>query len=368
MTKKSLPWKKIVQLAAGVSFRKMVLIVAGISAGMSSPAWATGTGLYEMHTDGTVWQYQGGEPCKEGVCSGWLQIRGAGNTYSIAGGGGTGYLALMDNDVNYFVYNGEPCVGDYCPGWNQIGAYPLSGWACPGFTFASGLSASGGTVLAFFDGATSIFTGGPFALGSSCPWTLIDFNYDEGASATVGEAGIFEMHWDGSIWSYPGTPCTDNNYYLNCAGWVQLDGNPNSSSLAIGATSLYEKWQNGAIWKYTGPPCNSITCPGWVQIGDNPNTSQIAAGGFNMYQTQTDGSIWQFTGQTCNGNTCSGWVKLDNNPDMAYIVAGQSTVFEVHKSGSIWEYNGTPCNSNGVCSGWVELDNNANTNLVVGGF
>jgi hypothetical protein len=134
MTKKTLHWKNIVQLAAGVRLGKMALIVAGIWAGMSSPAWATGTGLYEMHTDGTVWQYQAGEPCKGGVCAGRLQIRGAGNTYAIAAGGGTSLLALVDNDFNFFVYNGKPCVGGNCPGWNQIGTYnTYTGWACPGF-------------------------------------------------------------------------------------------------------------------------------------------------------------------------------------------------------------------------------------------
>jgi len=365
MTKKT-HWMNIVRLTAGV--QKLVLIAAGISAAMSSPAWATGTGLYQMHTDGTVWQYQAGEPCKAGVCAGWLQIRGAGNTYSIAAGGGNSFLALMDNNTNYFVYNGEPCVGDYCPGWNQIGADTYSGWSCPGFTFSYGLSAYQSTVLSFTDGLVNEYTGGPFSLNSTCSWTLLDFNYLEGANATVGGAGIFEMHWDGSIWIYDGSPCTDNNYDLNCPGWIQLDGNANSRSLAVGETSLYQMWQGGAIWKYTGPPCNPTTCPGWVQIGNNPNTSQIAANGNNMYQTQTDGSIWQFTGQNCSGGNCSGWVKLDNNPNLAYIVAGPSTVFEVHKTGSIWEYTGTPCNSNGVCSGWVELDDNPNTNLVVGGF
>jgi hypothetical protein len=116
----------------------------------------------------------------------------------------------------------------------------------------------------------------------------LDFNYYEIASATVGGAGIFEIHYGGSMWSYTGTPCTDNNYDLICPGWVQLDGNSNSSTLAIGASSLYQKWQNGAIWQYTGPPCNSTTCPGWMAIGDNPNTAQIAAGGNNLYQPVSD--------------------------------------------------------------------------------
>src|SRR5580658_2250833 len=101
---------------------------------------------------------------------------------------------------------------------------PTRGGRAPDFIFQNGLSASGSSVVAF-DGFATVteYVGGPFSSGSACPWATLDFNYYEIASATVGGAGIFEIHYGGSMWSYTGTPCTDNNYDLICPGWVQLD-------------------------------------------------------------------------------------------------------------------------------------------------
>ena len=372
-------------------WHKVALLAAGISASMVSEAWGGNVPLYQLHSDGTIWQSTG-VPCKGSNCPGWVQL--GVNAIQITAGAGQLYMlqTSWDGDYQIFRFTGQACTPSSsppdanCPGWALMGnSLYLVYW--------SQIYAAGGAFVAYSPGY-----GGPgfifqYSTGfstqqceSACPWLAIDDNTQTAAGIWLGDTGLFQRHFDGSLWKFTGTPCSmyqDDGYYDwgSCPGWVQIDGNPNTISMATGKAAAYQMWQNGFIWQYTGTPCNpSGFCTGWEQVGNNQNgkignigiTTQITAGG-NLYQAQNNGSIWQYTGVPCSttiiGSFCWGWTQIDNNPNMAYIVAGPNTVYEVHNTGSIWQYTGIPCNlSTNVCSGWTMLDDNALNVSVVYGF
>jgi hypothetical protein len=373
-------------------WRKIALLAAGISASMASVAWAGSPPLYELHSDGTIWQSTG-VPCNGNYCPGWVQL-GVNAVQIAAGGAGQLYMLANDPYGDYQVYRftGQTCTPSssppdaYCPGWALMGNYLND-------TYWSEIWAAGGTFIAYSPGYGS--SGYIFEYNAqfstqecetACPWLAIDFGTQTAAGIYVGDTGMFERHFDNSLWKYTGPACSmyqgDFGFYYwgSCPGWVQVDFNPNTAGMAVGTSAAYQMWQNGFIWQYTGTPCNSSGfCTGWEQVGNNQNgkignigiTTQITAGG-NLYQAQNNGSIWQYTGVPCSttidGTNCWGWTQIDNNPQMAYIVAGPTTVYEVHNTGSIWQYTGTPCNTyTGVCSGWTMLDDNSlNVQVVYG--
>jgi hypothetical protein len=89
----------------------------------------------------------------------------------------------------------------------------------------------------------------------------------------------YQLHNDGSIWHYTGTPCRDG-----CPGWQQLDDNPTAVAISADRGSLYQRHDDGSIWRYTGTPCSGNSCPGWQQLDDNPRAAGIATGSANLYQ------------------------------------------------------------------------------------
>jgi hypothetical protein len=366
MTKKISQWQRIAMLAAG------------ISASMVSVAWSGTAPLYEMHWDGSIWQYTG-VPCNGGSCPGWQELDRNSATVQIAAGGGQLYQ-LHDGwsgvagdspwDNSIWMFTGQPCNASSCPGWVQIGE---TGWTPPHHADTQLINAANGVLVEEqLDGSLWQFTGQPCSGSLSCPgWVELDNNqnYD---NYVVGAAGLLEQEVDYSIWVYTGPPCTGSY----CPGWRQIDGNPNTvlaqcprqvmdCSMTSGVSSAYELWNNGSIWQYIGPECDP-TCRGWREMDNNPKTTQITAGG-SLYQMQNDGSIWLSTGIPCNGSYCSGWWEIDNNPAATFIAAGPNTVYEVHGDGSIWQYVGPICNGS-VCPGWIELDDNPDTYLLVPGF
>jgi hypothetical protein len=146
---------------------------------------------------------------------------------------------------------------------------------------------------------------------------------------------LYQMHGDGTIWTYTGTPIT---------GWQQLDNNPRARAIAADGPHLYQLHGDGSIWLYTGPP---IT--GWQQLDNNIRARAIAASGNQLYQLHSDGSIWRYT-----GTPFTGWQQLDNNPAAQAIAAGDR-LYQLHHDGTIWVYTGTPF------TGWQQLDNNPET-------
>ena len=80
-----------------------------------------------------------------------------------------------------------------------------------------------------------------------------------------------------------------------------LDNNPKTVAIVAAGDRLYQLHNDGWIWRYTGTPCNGERCPGWERLDDNAKTVAIAAADDNLYQLHNDGWIWQYTGTTCTG-------------------------------------------------------------------
>jgi hypothetical protein len=164
-------------------------------------------------------------------------------------------------------------------------------------------------------------------------WQELD-NNPATADIAAGGGNLYQMHKDGRIWKYTGTPLT---------GWQELDNNPATKKIAAAGANLYQLHNTGRIWKYTGVPHT-----GWQELDNNPATADIAAAGNDLYQLHKDGRIWKYT-----GTPHTGWLELDNNPATKKITAGAGTVYQIHNTGRIWKYVGPPH------TGWQELDNNS---------
>ncbi len=52
----------------------------------------------------------------------------------------------------------------------------------------------------------------------------------------------------------------------------------NTPARECGTNYLYQLHVNGAIWRYTGTPCSGNSCPGWQRLDNNPKTKAIATG------------------------------------------------------------------------------------------
>ena len=162
-------------------------------------------------------------------------------------------------------------------------------------------------------------------------WQLIDNNPATAAIVADGDR-LYQLHNNGRIWKYAGTPIT---------GWQELDNNPATVKLAAAGGHLYQLHNSGRIWRYTGVPHS-----GWQEIDHNPRTSDIVAAGNDLFQMHKDGRIWKFT-----GTPITGWQELDNNPRTMKIAAGDA-LYQIHSTGNIWKYVGPPK------TGWQEIDNN----------
>ncbi|GAA4443192.1 hypothetical protein GCM10023188_43760 [Pontibacter saemangeumensis] len=74
------------------------------------------------------------------------------------------------------------------------------------------------------------------------------------------------------------------------ATWLKLDQNPATQKICTSSDrALYQLHNNGRIWRYTGTP---IT--GWELIDQNPATVDIVGAAANtIYQRHRDGKIWR---------------------------------------------------------------------------
>jgi hypothetical protein len=182
------------------------------------------------------------------------------------------------------------------------------------------------------DGTIWHYTGTPIT-----GWQMLDNN--SRARSIVGNGDLlYQMHGDGTIWQYTGTPIS---------GWQLLDNNPRARAIAASGRKLYQLHDDGSIWLYTGPPIS-----GWQQLDNNPRTIAIIAGD-ELYQLHNDGSIWVYTGPPLTG-----WQQLDTNPATNGIAAAGGALYQMHGDGTIWIYTGTPI------SGWQLVDNNPACNRI----
>jgi hypothetical protein len=176
------------------------------------------------------------------------------------------------------------------------------------------------------DGTIWSYTGPPVT-----GWQMLDNNPRARAIAASGDL-LYQLHGDGTIWLYTGTPLT---------GWQMLDNNPRARGIAASGRNLYQLHDDGTIWIYTGPPLT-----GWQMLDNNPRACTIAAGD-SLYQLHNDGTIWLYTGPPLTG-----WQMLDNNPATTEIVASGGNLYQKHGDGTIWVYTGTPL------TGWQMVDDN----------
>lgn len=172
-------------------------------------------------------------------------------------------------------------------------------------------------------------------------WQLLD-NNPATTTIVAGGNNLYQLHNNGRIWRYTGTPLT---------GWQLLDNNPATKAIIAADNNLYQLHNNGRIWKYTGTPLT-----GWQMLDNNPATVAIVAGGNNLYQLHNNGRIWRYTGPPLTG-----WQMIDNNPATKAIVAVDNVLYQLHNTGRIWKYTGVPL------TGWQMLDNNPATSLIAAG-
>jgi subtilisin family serine protease len=179
------------------------------------------------------------------------------------------------------------------------------------------------------------------AINNSWKWQVLDTN-PATVSVSAASGRLYQLHGDGKIWRYTGTPLS---------GWQMIDNNTATRAITTGGTNLYQLHSTGAIWKYTGTPLT-----GWQQLDNNAATKLIVADGNNLYQLHNSGAIWKYT-----GTPMTGWQLLDNNAATRSIVAAGGNLYQIHSTGAIWKFTGTPL------TGWQQLDNNGNTKAIAAG-
>ena len=280
-----------------------------------------GAGLFETLTTGAIRQFTG-TPCNFFDCEGWLQMDNNAGTKAIAAGSGFGsgsnpYLFQLHASGWIWQSTGVPCSGNSCPGW-----IPLDTNAA-----TKHIIAAGGNMNLCFD--------------TSCP-------------PTPAVPPLVQVHANGSVWQYNGTPCKNGV----CQGWTQID-NAHAGTQEFGfangfggAGSIFQL-HDGTIFRYTGQPCNYGVCPGWQPIGNAPFAKQAVAAEntARLYVLNNDGNVWELT--------ASGWVEVDNTSQGVSISASNNGLFELRSDGSVW-YRGA--------NGWVLVDNNGATAIAASSF
>lgn len=206
---------------------------------------------------------------------------------------------------------------------------------------------SGGTVIASGGQLYQLHNNGRIWRYTGTPitgWQLIGDNpLTVQIAASNSSPGLFQLDRTGAIWRYDGAPIT---------GWTRIDANPQTVGLVAagvsGGATLTQLRDSGAIWVWSGASA-------WTQLDNNPRTVQITSastiGGTQLYQLHRTGAIWKYVGP--------GWQQLDNNPLTVKIVAAGPDLYQLHSNGNVWKYTGTPF------TGWQQLDNNPATTDIV---
>jgi hypothetical protein len=200
---------------------------------------------------------------------------------------------------------------------------------------------------------------------------------------------LHQIHRDGSIWRYTGTPCSGWSY---CPGWQLLSNNPATYDIAASNRGLVQVRTDGSIWGYTGTPCSGwSSCPGWQILGNwqssttvlnntnlfvldditgsawqflNPGwkhignaAGQLAATDSALFKIAYDKTIWKWTGFGCtSSSSCPSWQLLDNNSSSIRVFTSNTDLFQQHSDGTIWRWTGVAC-SGSYCPGWQLLEN-----------
>ena len=346
----------------------LFLLLAGVAfAGTKALAQELDT-VYQLRSDGTIRS----NTCSGISCQGAVLLDDNPEASFITAGGSVippgntvppgykGWLVQMHNNGSIWQYTGTPCNGSSCPGWVELYQNPGTAMIAAGnyptlnphvwrldfsgelFEVTGGLPAP---VLLDSNSITQIAVAGGTEPNCvpSCP-------------ATPNTPPLVQLHSDGNIWQYTGTPCDATS----CPGWQHLDNNPAAVKIFGypsgngGAFAIFQLHSNGSIWRYTGQPCNGSSCPGWTHIADAPSAKIIMTADISarLFVMNTDGSIWELPDAS---EPSPQWVELDNSPLNVSIAASFSGLFRLQSDGSIFYFDAS--NSTGS-SHWVLVDSN----------
>lgn len=277
--------------------------------------------LYQIHSDGSIWQYEG-PPITE-----WTQLDSNPQSVGIAVDESNGQLYQLHNDGSIWQYVAPA-------NWVQLDTNPAT----------VAIAAGGGQLYQLHnDGSIWHYVTPPFT-----GWTQLDNNPAAVSIAVDHSNGqLYQLHNDGSIWQYTTPPFT---------GWTKLDENPACLAIVAAKGNLYQLHCDGSIWQYVKPP---IT--GWTQLDNNWNSCAIAIDQSTgqLYQVRNDangnGSIWQY-----EGVPMTGWTQLDNNGKTIAITASGGQLYQLHQDGTIWLYVDPS-------TGWTVLDTNSLTAAIIAG-
>jgi hypothetical protein len=149
---------------------------------------------------------------------------------------------------------------------------------------------------------------------------------------------------------------------------LRLDHNPKTVAIVAGRPWLFQLHNDGEIWSFTGSPCSGDSCPGWQRLDHNPKTVAIVAANSALFQLHNDGEIWSFTGSPCSGDSCPGWQRLDHNPKTVAIASTTGSVDSMRApADTLAGLNGSTIWYTADLVHWTNIPGSL-TSLVVGDF
>lgn len=295
------------------------VMAGGTAHAASAPSASTWQDLYQVHSDGSIWHYDGVP------FSGWTQLGNNPATKQVTTGGHGTKLYELDSTGTVWSDNVSNNT------WSDIDSS----------TTTTEIASNANNLYQLEkDGSIVQSDGGPIAVRT----TIGDQSTDVAIAAS--ETNLYALGSDGMLRSYNGSP----------ESWTALDNNPATIGVAANDKngSVFELHKDGSIWQYTGTPLT-----GWRQIGDNAAAVSISGSptaGY-VYEYDSTGTIWQYNGST--------WTRIDDNTLSAAITVGDDgSPYQIQKGihrGFIYQYVGTPI------SGWNWLDSNYTATAVVAG-
>lgn len=304
----------------GTGGKKLVILALSCAAllgmlGYLAPSQAAAAtylpDLYQLHSDGSIWQYNGG-----GLYS-WTRI-GTPNA-NIADIAARGiYLYQLDKDGSIWQYVRSSQT------WTQIDSNPAT----------SKIAVGGNGHLYQMHTTGSIWQ---YNGGGMTGWQELDDN-SLTTDIEAGGSALYQIHKDHTIWQYAG-----GGFH----SWTLLDNNIASSSIKVSDNgTLYQAHGDTSVWRYDGGGLYS-----WTEMLSGSLYERIDAGGNTLYV------VHGYDNPTLLANTTgdpASWVTIDDSAKVGYTMADGYRLYEVRSDTSIWQYNGAP-------DSWTELDNNPQT-------
>ena len=233
--------------------------------------------IYKLHNDGTIKAYFG-------ETAGWQTLDNNSATKSIAANSVNTYQ--LHNDGKIWRYTGIPITG-----WEMIDNDPAT-------TTISATSFKISEPRTPIELLYKLYGNGTIKMRDSTTGGWVTLDTPHGTTAIVARGlTLCKLQNDGQIWMYTGVP--------PLIEWRQLDINTNTKAITANRQGLlFQLHTDGTIWRFTGTP---IT--GWEKIDINPATTAILTDeNSRLYQLRSDGTILLFM-----GTPITGWKIIDND-------------------------------------------------------